>query len=76
MTSTLASDRRCPHLPTHHFATLTDGLWCVACDGSVTPEGTVIPRGHVAAPPVNRNYSARIERFLSQPISLRRRSAA
>jgi hypothetical protein len=74
MTNLLASDRTCSHLPRGYIANIGDALWCVRCDGNVTAEGHVIPRGSgVSTPPVNKNYGIRLERFLGREISLRRR---
>jgi hypothetical protein len=72
MTNRSETDRTCPHLPRSYFSNLGDNLWCVRCDGAVTHEGAVIPRVHVAKPPVNRDYGAKLERFLGKELSLRR----
>jgi hypothetical protein len=77
MANRSSSDRTCPHLPRRYFSNSEDHLWCVRCDGSVTPDGTVIPReSAVSKPPVSRNYGAKLERFFGKEISLRRRSNA
>ena len=75
MANRSTSDRTCPHLPRSYFSNLEDHLWCVRCDGSVAPDGTVTPRGSGDTnPPVSRNYGAKFERIFGKEISLRRRS--
>jgi hypothetical protein len=76
MANRSSSDRTCSHLPRSYFSNLGDQLWCVRCDGSVTADGAVIPRGSVEiTPPVSPNYGAKLERIFGREIRLRRRSA-
>ena len=51
---TAAADGACSHLSPALLEELAGPVWCVTCDGYVSPDGTVRPRRFVGAPPVKR----------------------
>jgi hypothetical protein len=61
----------CSHLSSDLLSELEGRVWCVQCDGYVYPDGRVLPRAKVGAPPVKRG--GRFERAVGKRIPFYKR---
>ena len=56
----------CSHFSSELLDEVEGRVWCVRCDGYVFPDGSVLPRALVSAPPVKR--PRRFERAVGKRI--------